>query len=94
MRIEDWLGEDNASNDEAYFKYNSIVNQINNIFTMNGDVYVIANMLYSINNVKRNLMYLVNNSSISDKDMMMLAMLYNSHQSLEEMNQYIQMIEG
>ena len=28
------------------------------------------------------------------KDMMMLAMLYNSHQSLEEMNQYIQMIEG
>ena len=51
-------------------------------------------MLYSINNVKRNLMYLVNNSSISDKDMMMLAMLYNSHQSLEEMNQYIQMIEG
>ena len=61
---------------------------------MNGDVYVIANMLYSINNVKRNLMYLVNKSSISDKDMMMLAMLYNSHQSLEEMNQYIQMIEG
>ena len=38
--------------------------------------------------------FLVNNSSISDKDMMMLAMLYNSHQSLEEMNQYIQMIEG
>lgn len=90
----DYVSGDNASNDEAYFKYNSIVNQINNIFTMNGDVYVIANMLYSINNVKRNLMYLVNNSSISDKDMMMLAMLYNSHQSLEEMNQYIQMIEG
>lgn len=90
----DYVRGDNASNDEAYFKYNSIVNQINNIFTMNGDVYVIANMLYSINNVKRNLMYLVNNSSISDKDMMMLAMLYNSHQSLEEMNQYIQMIEG
>ena len=91
---DNYVSGDNASNDEAYFKYNSIVNQINNIFTMNGDVYVIANMLYSINNVKRNLMYLVNNSSISDKDMMMLAMLYNSHQSLEEMNQYIQMIEG
>lgn len=85
----EYLTNINAKDDNTYFKYNNILNNINDMCRNTDNAYILNDKMYSINNVKRNLMFLVNNLSISDNDMLMLAMLYNSHQTLEEMNEFI-----
>jgi hypothetical protein len=70
----------------AEVKYNELINKINTLCLTEDNTYVLGKYRFSINNVDRNLVKLVNNSSADDMEMILSSLLYNSHKSIEDMH--------
>ena len=74
--------------DESYFKFSNITNDLAKLGEETTNSYIINNISFSKNKVRRHVIHLINlNKDYNPKEIMLAALIYNSHLSVPQMTE-------
>lgn len=80
---------------KKFDEYTRLEQKLESICVCKGNAYIIDGLYFSHQNTKRNLITLINNENdISDKDILIASLLYNSTKTIDDVKSIIESIRG
>ena len=80
---------------KKFDEYTRLEQKLESICVCKGNAYIIDGLYFSHQNTKRNLITLINNKNdISDQDILIASLLYNSTKTIDDVKNIIESIRG